>query len=185
MAKQQFEQPEAKPILASRAAVTGGAVEVNVVIPLDTPIAAGYVDPAMKYMLDVWGTVIYPVTTPGTTVFTARVGTSATPATNTIAGAASAAVQATTQTGGVPFYLRAMLTVRSATNISGANTVLYVRCAWFSPLSLQAAGSAGGVLFGGTASVDTTVAQAVCVSVTPSVSGQSFAVEDVSWFSRN
>lgn len=179
--RQKFEAPEAIPPLASLAAVTGGTAEVNLWSPsIWTPIAgSNYAEPGMQFIVEAYGVCTYPATTPGTTAFTARIGTSATPATNTILGAASSAAAGTTQTG-VPWHLSGLLTVRTL-GLPGANSTVYFRATWECPLGLQAAGVAGQVIFGGTATVDLSVAQALAISVTPSVTGQSFTVDQISW----
>lgn len=183
--KQTFEAPEAQPNLAALAAVTGVSAETNLWTPNQwTPFAVGpganaYLTPGMVYELQAWGVCTYPATTPGTTAFTARFGTSATPASNTIIGAASAAVQGTTQTA-VPWQLIGNFIVRTV-GLPGANSTVWFRGCWTCPLALQAAGSAGGVIFGGTATVDVSIAQALAISVTPSVTGQSFTPEMISW----
>lgn len=184
--KSMFEAPEANPNLANLAAVTGGTAEVNLWNPVQwTPLPSGpgsnnYVTAGQVWELQSFGTVIYPVTTPGTTAFTARVGTSATVGSNTIMGAASAANQATTQTGGVSWFLNGNWYARTI-GLPGANSTVYGKFVWTCPLGLQAAGSQGGVIFGGTATVDLSIANGVAISVTPSVTGQSFTPEMISW----
>lgn len=182
--KTTFEAPEAIALPAALAAVTGGTVEVNLWSPsLWTPILAQYATVPQQYVLTASGVLTLPVTTPGTTAFTARLGTSAAPASNTIIGAASAAAQGTTQTA-VPWWMDGLLTVR-ALGLPGANSTVHFRAMFHCPLGYQAAGVSGAVLIGGTATVDLSIAQGLAVSVTPSVSGQSFTVEQISWRSLN
>lgn len=182
--KSLFEAPEANPNLANLAAVTGGTAEVNLWSPAQwTPLPSGpgsnnYVTPGQVWELQSFGVCTYAAT-PGTTIFTSRVGTSATPASNTILGAASAAVAGTTQTG-VSWFLNGNWYARTL-GLPGANSAVYGKFIWTSPLSLQAAGSQGGVIFGGTATVDLSIANGVAISVTPSVTTQSFTPEMISW----
>jgi hypothetical protein len=183
--KSLFEAPEAQPNLAALAAVTGGTSEVNLWTPAQwTPLPSGpgsnnYVTAGQLWELQSFGVCTYPATTPGTTAFTARVGTSGTPASNTILGAASSAVQGTTQTG-VHWFLNGNWYARTI-GLPGANSTTYGKFVWTCPLALQAAGSQGGVLFGGTATVDLSIANGIAISVTPSVAGQSFTPEMISW----
>jgi hypothetical protein len=178
--RQKFEAPEALPPFASLAAITGGTAEVNLFSPsIYTPIPAGYAEPGMQWILEAYGVCTYPATTPGTTAFTARIGASATPASNVICGAASAAAQGTTQTG-VQWHISGLVTCRSV-GLPGANSVMHGRFTWECPLALQAAGVSGQVIFGGSATVDLSVAQAVAISLTPSVTGQSFTVDELSF----
>jgi hypothetical protein len=186
--KSIFDATEAQPPLAALAAVTGGTVEVNLWTPNQwTPLPVGpgannYLTAGQQWYLNATGVCTYPATTPGTTAFTARVGTSATVGSNTILGAASAAVQGTTQTA-VLWTLQGILTVRTI-GLPGANSTVYFAGEFHAPLAHQAAGSAGGVLFGGAATVDLSIANGLAISITPSVAGQSFQVQQISWISR-
>lgn len=186
--KSVFDAPEAQPPLAALTPITGGTAEVNLWTPNQwTPFPVGpgannYLTAGQQWELRASGICTYAAT-PGTTAFTARIGTSATVGSNTIAGAASAAVAGTTQTG-VLWYLDGLLTVRSI-GLPGANSILYFVGKFHCPLAHQAAGSAGGVLFGGvTAGVDLSIANALAISITPSVATQSFTPQQVAWFSR-
>jgi hypothetical protein len=185
--KSIFDALEAQPPLAALTPITGGTSEVNLWTPNQwTPFPVGpgannYLTPGQQWYLNASGICTYPAT-PGTTAFTARVGTSGTPASNTILGAASAAVAGTTQAG-VLWTLQGILTVRTI-GLPGANSTVYFVGEFHCPLAHQAAGSAGGVLFGGAATVDLSIANALALSVTPSVTGQSFTPQQISWISR-
>lgn len=186
--KSVFDALEAQPPLTALTAITGGTSEVNLWTPNQwTPLPVGpgannYLTVGQQWYLNATGVCTYPAT-PGTTAFTARIGTSATPASNTILGAASAAVAGTAQTG-VLWTLQGILTVRSI-GLPGANSILYFVGEFHCPLGNQAAGSAGGVLFGGvSAGVDLSIANGLAISITPSVTGQSFQPQQISWISR-
>jgi hypothetical protein len=186
--KSLFDALEAQPPLAALTPITGGTSEVNLWTPNQwTPLPVGpgannYVTAGQQWLLQASGIMTYAAT-PGTTAFTARIGTSATPGSNTIAGAASAAVAGTTQAG-VLWELDGLLTIRSI-GLPGANSIVYFLGKFHCPLGNQAAGSAGGVLFGGvTAGVDLSIANALAISVTPSVTTQSFTPQQISWASR-
>lgn len=178
--KQTFEAPEAYPPLANLAAVTGVTAETNLWTPAQwTPIPANYASAGQQWIIDAFGVLTYPSSTPGTTAFTARIGTSSTPSSNTILGAASTAAAGTTQTG-VQWQLKGLLTIRTV-GLPGANSTVIFQGHFECPLGLQAAGSSGGVIFGGTATVDLSVAQGLAISVTPSVTGQSFTPQMIAW----
>lgn len=187
--KQLFDAFEAQPPRAALTPITGGTAEVNLWTPnqwTPFPVGAGannYLTEGQQWILQASGICTYAAT-PGTSAFTARVGTSATPATNTILGAASAAVQGTTAAAGTLWWLDGICTVRTV-GLPGANSVLYFVGKFHCPLAHQAAGSAGGVLFGGvSAGVDISIANALAISVTPSVTTQSFTPQQISWISR-
>jgi hypothetical protein len=185
--KSIFDGIEAQPPLAALAAITGGTSEVNLWTPnqwTSFPLGPGannYVTAGQQWLLEATGICTYAAT-PGTTAFTARIGTSATPGSNTILGAASAAVAGTTQTA-VLWTLKGLLTVRTI-GLPGANSTVYFAGEFHCPLAHQAAGSAGGVLFGGAATVDLSIANALAISITPSVTTQSFTPQQISWTSR-
>lgn len=186
--KNLFDALEAQPPLAALGAITGGTSEVNLWTPNQwTPLPVGpgannYCTPGQQWVLQASGICTYAAT-PGTTAFTARIGTSATPGSNTIAGAASATVTGTTASA-VLWWLDGLLTIRSVA-LPGANAIVYFAGKFHCPLAHQAAGSAGGVLFGGvTAGVDLSIANALAISFTPSVTTQSFQPQQVSWFSK-
>lgn len=181
--KQTFETIEAQPPLGTLAAVTGGTVEINMWSPTQwTPFPVGpgannYLTPGQQWILDATG-VMTDVS--GTCAFTARIGTSATVGSNLILGAASGTPTMTAATA-QPWMLRGLFTVR-AVGLPGANSTVHFRGIMLCPLAFQAAGSAGGVLFGGTATTaDLSIAQGLAISFTPSVSTTSFTPEQISW----
>lgn len=184
--KQVFDGLEAVPPAGGLAAVTGVSAETNLWTPtLWTPLAAQYATAPQKFELEAWGIATAPVTTPGTLALTARIGTSATPASNTILGAASTATQLTTQTN-LPWFLKGTLTIRSI-GIPGANSTVHFQGCFWSPV-LIAAATAPCIMFGSTtaaASVDLSIAQALAISVTPSVTGQSYQPHHIAWRSLN
>jgi hypothetical protein len=181
--KQAFEAPEAQPPLGTLAAVTGGTVEVNMWTPAQwTPFPTGpgsnnYLTPGQQWILDASGIMTL---VSGTVAMTARLGTSATPASNLIFGAASGAATGTAATA-QPWILRGLITVR-AVGLPGANSTLHGRFRLDCPAAFQAAGNAGSILFGGTITTgDVSIAQGLAFSFTPSVSTTSFTTEQISW----
>ena len=174
--RQLFEAPEALPPRASLAAVTGGTVEVNLFSPSQwTPVAANYMIEGQQWILDASGVMTL---VSGTVAMTARMGTSATPASNTIIGAASGAATGTAATA-QPWILRGLITVQKI-GLPGANSTLVGRFRIDCPAAFQAAGFAGSILFGGSCTFDASLAQGVAISFTPSVSTTSFTVEQIS-----
>ena len=175
--KQLFEAPEAQAPLASLAAVTGGTVEVNLFSPSQwSPIAANYASPGQQWIIDASGIMTL---VSGTVAMTGRIGTSATPASNTIIGAASSAATGTAATA-QPWILRGLITIRTL-GLPGANSTLVGRFRLDCPAAFQGAGVAGSILFGGTATIDLSIAQGLAISFTPSVSTTSFTPEQISW----
>lgn len=177
MARQQFEQPEALPLPTSLSPITGGTSEVNLWTPATyTPIPAGYAAPSMQWVVEAGGVYTAPAT-PGTLIVTARIGTSATPASNTTGGATIAAV-ALGVIAAQPFLIRALVTCRLIALAGGGSTFI-VNGAFYGGPNIV-------VPFGGTvATVDASIAQALAISVTPSVTGQSYTVQQISWRSLN
>jgi hypothetical protein len=175
--KSQFEAPEARPLPTSLSPITGGTSEVNLWTPaLYTPIPAAYADPNMQWVLEAGGVYTAPAT-PGTLIVTARFGTSATPASNTTGGATIAAV-ALGVIAAQPFLIRALITCRLV-SLAGANSTFICNGAFFGGPNIV-------VPFGGTvASIDSSAASALAISVTPSVTGQSYTVQQISWRSLN
>lgn len=177
-ARQQFQQPEALAPLVSGAAITGGTVEVNLWTPAQySPIPQNYAQPGMQWEL-VAGGVMTTAATPGTLIVTPRFGTSATPASNTTAGASFSAQTLAASLTAADWLLRCTVTCR-AIGLPGANSTFVVNgCMWVhaSPV----------ITFGGTvATIDASIAQALAISITPSVTTQSWTVQQIDWSSTS
>lgn len=176
MPRQWFDGLETQPPTLNLTAITGVTVE-TALWPAATwsPFPAGYPSSGQQWLLEAAGIATAPATTPGTLIITPRVGTS----TAGITLGASTAVALATQTA-VPWYMRVLLTVRTI-GLPGANSAVVAHGMFTSPLLVAA-----GIGFGGTvATADLSVASGLFIGVTPSVVGQSFTPQQISWRSLN
>jgi|SRR5215472_1082755 len=167
MSRQYFADVLTEPIGSAYTTIT--ATVETILIPLAfTPINAMEPRAGKVYELIVGGTVTTGAS--GTLTITPRIGTNATPASNTSIGASAAQTVVPSITT-APFLLRYYLVVRSI-GLTGANSTVVGYGNWTSGGAIATASSETAVdigTVGAAVSVDFSIAQALGMGVTFSI----------------